>query len=134
MKKFATVSALFILSIFFLLSCGQEKTYDDGFEDGYDMGYFDASVNFENDYARGYEEGLRDGHHDAEEYFPEIIHDAEHYAAITGGWHPEEAWGIVEAYLTNMPMDDDGIPSYDEYLAAVDSLICFYEYFYGRHY
>lgn len=138
MKKLATIIAVIAMAICFLLSCSHKGTYEDGYSDGYDDGYSEARWKFEDDYSRGYDDGYSEGYHEAEgyftdEYFPEIINDAERYASVTGGWHPEEAWGIVESYLTHTPTDD-GIPSYEEYRAAVDSLICFYEYFYGRHY
>lgn len=140
MKKFITTLAIIALTAGLLLSCDSKNTYDDGFEDGYEEGYWDASIEFEDKYSRGYEDGYSEGywigskdHYDEAHGIYEIIQDAEHYAVITGGLHPEEAWAIVDAYLNQKPLGDE-MPRYDEYITAADSLICFYEYFYGRHY
>ena len=147
MKKFATMSAAFLLSsVFFLLSCSQVKTYDEGFEDGYDMGYFDARVDFQDDYSRGYENGYDDAVSEYDFYVPggysdeildiisEIHWDAANYAARESENDIESAMVIVDCYLNNKPDDWGEWYSLEDFKEASLILYQFYEYFYGEHY
>lgn len=147
MKKFATMSAVFLLSsVFFLLSCSQVKTYDEGFEDGYDMGYFDARVNFEDDYSRGYEDGYDDAADEHDHYIPggysseiidivrEIQSDAESYAASNSEYDIESAMIAVDCYLNSKPDAWGEWYSLNDFKEASIVLYQFYEYFYGEHY
>ena len=146
MKKFATVSVVFLLSILFLLSCGQVKTYDEGFEDGYDMGYIDASVDFQDDYSRGYEDGYDDATNEHDYYIPggysdeiidiimDIQSEAESYASSNSEYDVESALVIVDSYLNNKPNDWGERYSFEDFKEASLILYQFYEYFYGEHY
>jgi hypothetical protein len=109
------------------------EDYNDGYDEGYDEGYYEG-------YYEGYDEGHYDGiYYDWEENIHEIAveleYDAIHYAVENGGWHPEEAWMIIEAYQNNEPFYKDGSPpSKQDYFDAIDSLIYFYDYFYSARY
>lgn len=146
---------LILFALLTLPACGNayyDEGFEDGYADGYADGYFDAEYEIgslaEEEYEDGYDNGYYDGHHDgyregskegwidnAEDigwYFGERAVD---YAASNSKWHPEEAWGVIEAYQNNEAFYEDGSPpSKQDYLDAIDSLICFYEYFYGAHY
>ena len=131
--KIKIYSFLFsVFLVFSLTSCFSQESYtddsssvdlayDDGYYDGYDDGYYDGS-----------EEGWYDNIDEIGWFFEE---EAVHYAAEHGGWHPEEAWGLIEAYQNNEPFYEDGSPpSKQDYFDAIESLIYFYEYFYGKKY
>lgn len=112
---------------FCLSSCGNQKTYDDGYEDGYADGHYDASNALSDHgfdlYQEGYEEAYEDFVYGIIEY------EAVHYAKDHGGWHPEEAMCIIDAY-------EKGQDSYTEkdYKDAVRSLYYYYAYFYDARY
>lgn len=117
-----------------------ENWYDSGYENGaaegwdtcYDEYYYSR-------YDEGYEDGFQDGARDWEYnpteagiYFEEL---ATHYARDTGGWHPEEAWMLIDAYRNGSEWTADGSPPTEEdFHDAVDSLIQFYRYFYDKVY
>ena len=137
MKRFVAilVSALLLMC---LLSCGYQGTYDDGFEDGYDEGYFDAMIKFEDYYDHGYEDGYWEGSQNG--WIDNIVEpgiyledEAVHYARQYSEWHPEEAMAIIDSYQTKVPIDGT-LPSYYEYLDAIESIVRFYEYFYCQLY
>ena len=146
MKRFIAIAALFTLVIC-LLSCSYEGTYDEGYSEGYDDGYSDAkfemeylieeySDRYDIGYDDGYWEGSREGWIDHLEepgrYFED---EAVHYARKYSEWHPEEAWMIIEAYHNNEPLpEESAVPSEQDYLEAIDSLIYFYDYFYSARY
>ena len=128
MKKFATMSAVFLLSsVFFLLSCGQVKTYDDGFEDGYSEGRLDAVLEFQDDYARGYEDGYSEGYDDSKiEFALNLIEEAEDYAKDRTGYTLYEAWNDILIY--NDRPDGFDIPTEKEYRLCVETLVYFCAY------
>lgn len=137
MKNLFAALIVIIVTGCLLLSCSSEPTYEDGFDDGYDEGYFDAINEYEDDYSRGYADGYIEGKSDidADEIIYYITREAEKYAGRESGWHPEDAWCLIEAYQNNEPFYEDGsMPSYQDYLDAINSIIYFYEYFYGGHY
>ena len=103
---------------------------ESAYQSGYEEGYTDALREHEGDYSDGYQEGKYEAIHS----FYSIVEDAEQYSVVTGGWHPEEAWSVIEEYQNSGTSNNDDSPSYEEYQAAIDSLICFYEYFYSRNY
>ena len=146
MKKLTTMIAMLTLAL--CLSACNARSYEEGYADGYNDGYSDAEFEigclvedeFQDGYEAGYEDGYDDGSvegwinniEDPGRYFKE---EAVHYASEHSEWHPEEAWYIIEAYHNNEPFYENGSPpSKQDYLNAIDSLIYFYEYFYGRHY
>ena len=95
--------------------------YDDGYDEGYDEGHYDGTYY---DWDDNIDELGR--------YFEE---EAVHYAKDQGGWHPEEAWMLIEAYRNNEPFYQDGSPpSEQDYIDAINSLIYFYDYFYSTIY
>lgn len=111
--------------------------YDDSYIEGYDDGYsegYDEGLSIGRDY--GYEEGIDDGWIDnIEEPANYLEYEAVHYAIDHGGLHPEEAWMLIEAYQNNEPFYEDGSsPSEQDYIAAIDSLIYFYDYFCSARY
>ena len=110
-----------------------DDSYYEGYNDVYDEGYNDGI-------ELGYNEGHHDGiYYDWEENIDEIgsyfEQEAVYYDKDNGGWHPEEAWEIIEAYQNNEPFYSDGSqPSKQDYMDAINSLIYFYDYFYSERY
>jgi hypothetical protein len=86
MRKLLLLFIALILTISLLSSCGDVETYDDGFEDGYDMGYSDALFEYEDDYARGYEDGYNDGF-DRQDYDYESSYDDGYEAGHSDGYY-----------------------------------------------
>ena len=139
MRKPFIIIVSIILTImtfcFVLTSCSskQKESNDALYQDGYDAGY---DIGFD----EGYNYGRVDGaFFDRDDNMAEIAYDLEdeavHYVVDQGGWHPEEAWMIIDAYQNNEPFYKNGSPpSEQDYLAAIDSLIYFYEYFYCQLY
>ena len=107
--------------------------YDDGYDDGYDCGHDDG---YYEGYDRGHDDGIYDDWYDNIDEIGWYFEDeAVHYAKEQGGWHPEEAWMIIEAYRNNEPFYQDGSPpSKQDYIDAIDTLIYFYDYFYSARY
>lgn len=139
MKKkrilFASIIMAIMLFGIVLSSCSskQESSNDELYQDGYDAGY---DIGFD----EGYEYGRVDGaFFDRDDNMAEIACDLEdeaiHYVVEQGYWHPEEACTIIEAYQNNTAYYKNGSsPSKQDYIKAVDSLICFYNYFYCKLY
>lgn len=97
------------------------EAYDEGYNDGYDEGHYNG-IYFD------WEENIC-------EIATELEYEAVFYAKENGGWHPEEACMIIEAYQNNKPFYQDGSPpSKQDYLDAIDSLKYFYDYFYSARY
>lgn len=95
---------------------GEAENYDEIFDDGFDEGFIE-----------GYYSGFYEIYNS--------VHEAEHYALDKGGWHPEEAVAVIEMYRTKVSYYPDGsIPTEEEYLDAINSLVAFYEYFYSAKY
>ena len=144
MKKlyavFLTVFAVLVSLAVYTGKCIQtaenekQKTYHaNGYYEGYDVGYYDG---YDFGYGEGYSDGSDNGWIDNLEgpgrYFEE---DARHYAREHSGWTPEEAWMLIEAYQNQEPWYKDGsLPSEQDYLDAINSLIYFYDYFYSKRY
>lgn len=135
MKKLYAV----ILAVIVLLCClavytgssirtAEKEKKETYFEDGYNKGYNDG-------YDAGYDEGSFYGYEDGRNEIEWAEEEAIFYAKENGGWHPEEAWMIIEAYRNKEPFYSDGsIPSEQDYNDAVNSLIYFFEYFYSKNY
>lgn len=137
MKKITAMIAVLAILCCFLSACGQ-PTYEDGYEEGHADGYLEG---YDEGYDEGYEEGYDHGYDYAQydisidDILAEAEHEASKYASREGNWHPEEAWGVIEAYHNHEPFYENGSPpSYQDYLDAINSMIYFYEYFYGGHY
>lgn len=110
-----------------------ESIYQDAYDSGYNIGY-----------DRGREVGYEAGYDDGASYgwFDDIANPASYledeavdYVRKYCEWHPEEAMTIIEAYQSGIPaFEGDPVPSYQEYLEAIESLKYFYIYFYNREY
>ena len=136
MKRYFFVIAVIAILICGLSSCGksdyvrdqeakEEAIYQRGYEDGYDEGRYDG---YEDGYDEGYFYGYEDGYNDSKS---DIVIEAIFYAKEKGGWHPEEALMIIDAYRNKEPFYEDGSsPSKQDYYDAIDSLIYFFEFFY----
>jgi hypothetical protein len=137
---------LALLSIFALIcssSCsGMVHTYEEGYDDGYENGYREGRYEgYDEGEFYGYEEGYEDGseddyfewYDDLPEYARYLEDEAVHYAAENGGWHPEEAGVIIDAYINGKSVYGS-MPSKEEYREAVESLWYFYDYFYSAMY
>lgn len=131
MKKLYAISiAIIVLLCFLAVYTGRsireaekEKkvTY---YADGYDTGY-----------EEGYDEGYFYGYEDGYEEVAWVKEEAIFHAKENGGWHPEEACVIIEAYRNKDPFYEDGsAPSKQDYDDAVNSLISFFEFFYSNKY
>lgn len=94
MKKLiiVLVSLAFVVC---LVSCGNIRTYDDGFEDGYDEGYFDASIKYEDDYSKG----ISKAQTAIEIYLEDDMYHISSNIKDKYGIYPEVAIGILEEYL-----------------------------------
>lgn len=133
-KRFIILSVIIIL--LFLSSCGgkseyarereakKEAIYQEGYDAGYEEGRWEG-------YDEGYFYGYEDGYDDGCEEVARAEEEAIFYAKEKGGWHPEEAWMVIEAYRNKEAFYEDGSPpSKQDYDDAVNSLISFYEFFY----
>lgn len=139
MKRIAAFVAIFVVLVS-LSSCNL-KPYRDDYEEGYDDGYYCGldkgwDLGYDEGHSDGYDEGSKDGWIDyIEEPGCYFEWDASHHAKEQTGWHPEEARMIIDAYQNSEPFWEDGSPpTQKEYIEAIDTLICFYEYFYCEHY
>lgn len=137
MKKITAMIAVLAILLCSISACSQ-RTYEDGYEEGYADGYGEG---FYEGRSEGYDEGYDHGYDYAQydisidDILAEAEHEASRYASRHGNWHPEEAWEIIEAYRNYQPFYQDGsMPTHQDYQDAINSLIYFYEYFYGRHY
>lgn len=146
MKKIAFVICLAIVVT--MSSCNYSESYQDAYDSGYACGYDDGWVDGATDSdlqwfsyvddvrAEEYDSGFSEGYRAGFNSFAWLAEDdAVDYAKSHGGWHPEEAWMIIEAYQNNAPFySDDSLPSEQDYLDAIQSLIFFYDYFYSAKY
>ena len=122
------------------------EAYSDDYDAGYSNGWVDGKTEadiqwfdygdemYENGMDKGYELGYEEGAAscDAARHFEQ---EAEDYAREKSGWHPEEAWYVIEAYQNHDAWSQDGsAPTAQDYAEAIDSIIYFYEYFYGGNY
>lgn len=147
------IAALVALYIIFGISDMYGDSYDRGYIDGFSKAEADGQYYAEQEYKIGYEEGYSDGLNahsedsysdfDADAYWAEYKvyaanhfgHEAESYASIESEWHPEEALMIIECYENNEYSEECGsVPTKQDFLDAVYSLMCFYDYFYGSRY
>lgn len=127
---FATLMVLCSLS-----ACSVE-TYEDGYRDGYSDAEFEMGYLAEEEFQAGYDIGYDVGYYEAEKeysYYGWLEDEAIHYARKYSEWSPEEAMWVIESYQSKKPIDGT-LPSYEEYLDAIESLYRFYEYFYYAMY
>jgi hypothetical protein len=114
MKKFLTMLAVIIFSVCLLISCSSSRTYDDGFEDGYDIGYSDARFEYEDDFAKGFIEGENSIAGDIDWISVEIRNEY--------GIDPEEAVYILESYMYD--------PNSVSYTEMCDSIYAIRKYYF----
>lgn len=97
--------------------------------------YPEETFNYEEVFDDGFDEGFIEGYYSGFDEIYNSVYEAEHHAAESGGWHPEEAMAIINSYVNQEPFYVDGsLPSKEDYELAVESLICFYEYYYLAEY
>lgn len=140
MKK-CVVVVLTMVMLFIFSGCSNNSAlYEEAYEDGYRDGFADGenSLSVDDAYAEGFSDGqskTKKELPDMSDYFYMIETEAVDSSIDFGGWHPEEAWGIIESYENNdASFWGDRVPTKSEYHEAVHSLIGFYEYFYsGNH-
>ena len=131
-----TAAMLTVLMLVLCLSACSKPTYEEGYEDGYSDAESDMQYLIEEEclewYDMGYDDGWVDNIGEIGRYFEE---EAVDYVREYCEWHPEEAVCIIEAYQNNESFYEDGSPpSRQDYLDAIDSLVYFYNYFYGSYY
>ena len=140
MKKLIAIIAVVLLSC--SLSACEQEGYEAGYEAGYSDGYSDAEIEMEylldEEFLDGYDWGYDDGYWEAEKEYGKyrwLEEDAMHYAREQTGWDLESACMLIEAYQNNEPFYVDGsCPSEKDYLDAIETLICFYDYFFSKMY
>lgn len=142
MKKLIIVLVSLALVVC-LVSCGNIRTYDDGFEDGYEEGFFDATLEFDHVYSRGfdngYEIGFEDGYISAEDEHEYDVQSAaeraDMYASYNSEWSVYEALQIVGVKHGFMsPGEDTDMPTNQEYKDAIKTLYLFCEFFDSKMY
>lgn len=142
MKKLIAVLVSLALVVC-LVSCGNIRTYDDGFEDGYDEGYFDAKLELEDTYSRGYDRGYDigydDGYLSAEDEHEYDVQSAaeraDEYAFSNSEYGLYEALqivGVKQGFMS--PGEGSDIPTNQEYKDAVKTLYLFCEFFDSKMY
>ncbi len=120
---------LFTISLF---SCEKQETSNDDYNEGYDAGYEDG---LDEGYDEGHWEGYKEGYGEAYCRFEEIaLLDASRYAEEYGGWHPEEAMDIIDAYESGGLAFGYMTVTEEDYKKASKSLYLYYEYFYNGLY
>lgn len=134
------ICVVLVCSSILLFSCEKIEDYERplyqaGFDKGYGLGYDDGRFDGEQSgYDEGYNDGFRDGQDESMSRFEDyILSEAAGYAIREGGWHPEEAMCIIEAYEAGESYGDT-VVTQNEYEEAVASLMAFYEYFYNKMY
>ena len=121
-----------LILLFSLSSCENKDSYHDRYETGYIDGERDG---FDDGYDEGHWEGYKEGFGEAYYRFEEIaLHDAVRYAEEYGGWHPEEAMEIIDAYENDELAFGKMSVTEEDYKKAVKSLYWYYEYFYDGLY
>ena len=133
--------ALFVICLLLVLSLSacERSIYEKreaAFNDGYDVGYIEGEWDgFDNGYDEGHSEGYKEGFDEAYYSFEAIaLHDAARYAEKHGGWHPEEAMEIIDAYENDELAFGKMRVTEQDYKKAVKSLYLYYEYFYNGLY
>ena len=129
--KVILVASLCVVLLLCLSSCEQEQTYEDGYIDGYSDGRYDAKEAASDHSFEMYKEGYDEAYIDFVESV--ICGEAVHYAVEHGGWHPEEAMSIIDAYNGQWSYGELPITEKD-YKDAVSSLYYYYDYFYNAQY
>ena len=137
MKRFISVLVIFSFAIC-LLSCSHKGSYEDGYADGYSDAESEMQYLMEEEFLDGYDIGYDDGYWEAEDEYNDygwLEDKAIHYAREHSEWSPEEAMWVIKSYQNKEPFWPDGsLPSHEEYLDAIESLLRFYEYFYCAMY
>lgn len=126
MKRFFIVFLIALLACG-LCACGSHTNYNQEIEDAYLEGIVIGEgegyeYGYDEGYAEGYDDGRDDGWNEAVRY---VQSEAEHYARECDYWTPEEAFWIIDDYLNGV----EGVTE-EDYIAAVQTLCYFYEYFY----
>lgn len=141
MKRLSVVIAI-LVSAFILTSCYSEKDCKDAYNQGYRDAVAEYQENLDWEYDKGYKEGRNDSNGDNDrdvfgddgiinkESVAMIKEEAERYASEAYDWSPEEACEIIICYSTGEKFID-AVPTYEEYVEAVITLMDFYVYFYN---
>ena len=128
MKKFFLLVALIVFVAFSTLSCASPSGYEEGYDDGYSAAKEKFSEHGYEMYQKGYDEATGD-------FVDGIIEwRAIRYAKENGGWHPEEAMCIIDAYESGSMFYGKTPITEKDYKDAIKTLYYYYEYFYGNHY
>ena len=142
MKRFFATLVIFAMSIC-LLSCSQNRTYEDGYADGYSDAESEVQCLMEEEfldgYDIGYEDGHREGRNDSSESYDtgyeagysevyDAIMDATDYARTQTGWSVYEAWNNISIYNDGVHPYGHALPTESEYLQCIETLVIFCEY------
>lgn len=138
-KSFAAL--LILITAVFLMSCGSNGYYDQGYEDGYknglEDGYLEGYLQSESEshgaqYEDGYEAGYDDGFDEGEEYGQdELLNEiraAYEHASSKTGWYVYESWNDIMIYHDGVDPDGFELPTEEEYRRSVETLVHFCAY------
>ena len=115
------------------LSAGEFRWTDYGRDEGYNEGHKDGQTEgYDDGYYDGRSDGYTEGYRDASNESMDMECAATDYACEQGGMHPEEAMCVVYDFENQTTLYNDTIPTVDDYITAVHSLYCFYEYYYSN--
>ena len=132
MKKSLTALLIFIASVF-LISCGSNGYYDQGYEDGYEEGLLDGRLEAESElYDKRFESGYDEGFFRGDNYGREEVlikfYYAQEYAHSKTGLSIYEAYNTIGIYHDGVDPDGFPLPTKKEYEECVKTLVCFFEY------
>jgi hypothetical protein len=138
-KSFAAL--LILITAVFLMSCGSNGYYDQGYEDGYKNGLEDGylegylqseseghGAQYESGYESGYDDGFFEGKHYGHEETMNRIYYASEYARSKTGWSIYEAYNNIMIYHDGVDPDGFPLPTKKEYIECVETLVYFSEY------
>lgn len=141
MKRLSAVIAI-LVSTFILTSCYSEQDCTDAYNQGYRDAVAEYQENLDWEYKQGYKAGQKDANGDTDkdvfgydgiinkESVIMIKEEAERYASEAYDWSPEEACEIIICYSKGEKFID-AVPTNEEYVEAVMTLMDFYGYFYS---
>lgn len=143
MKK-SLAALLILIAAVFLMSCGSNGYYDQGYEDGYTAGYeeglsagrmqseshrySDYSDQYEDGYEAGYDEGFDEGEEYGQDELLNEIRAAYEHASSKTGWYVYESWNDIMVYHDGVDPNGFELPTEEEYRRSVETLVHFCAY------
>lgn len=98
---------------------------------------YDYYTGYEDGYERACEEIREEVSKELSVFLPDFLNEIEHeatdFACEASDCHPEDALCIIEDYVNQRAVHCNRVPTYSEFLDAVNSLMSFYDYFYAGY-